>query len=261
MRGYKKYFKKFWKYRELLKELVIRDLKLKYRRSFLGYLWSLLNPLFMMIVIDAVFSNVFRMDIENFPVYLITGQVIFNFFSESTNMAMTSIISNGTLIKKVNLPKYIFPISKVLSSFVNLFFSLMAVVIVMLATRTPVHPSLILFPTALLYILIFCIGMGLILSVVAVYFRDLLHLYGIVLMAWTYFTPIFYPVASLTPKMRFLMRFNPMFHFVEYFRNTVFYGSFPTLRSNLVCATFAFTALLIGVIIFKKKQDNFVLYI
>ena len=151
---------KWRKYRTLLGRLVQRDLKVKYRRSVLGYLWSLLNPLLMMVVMSLVFSYMFRYDIPNYPIYLITGQIMFTFFSESTTMAMTSVLGNASLIKKVYVPKYIFPISRVLSSFVTLLFSLAAVVIVMLATRTPVTPVIILFPLPLVYVLLFSVGVG-----------------------------------------------------------------------------------------------------
>ncbi|MEG2174395.1 MAG: ABC transporter permease, partial [Oscillospiraceae bacterium] len=129
---------KWMKYRTLLQRLVQRDLKVKYRRSILGYLWSLLNPLLMMVVMSVVFSFMFRFDIPNYPIYLITGQIMFTFFSESTTMAMNSIIGNAALMKKVYVPKYIFPVSRVLSCFVTLLFSLVAVVIVMVVTQTPV---------------------------------------------------------------------------------------------------------------------------
>lgn len=140
-----KYFDNFWKYKGLLKEFVVRDLKIKYRRSVLGYLWSLLNPLLMMIVMTAVFSSIFRFDIPNFPIYLLSGQIIFNFFSEATTVAMSSIIGSGGLIKKVYVPKYIFPLSRVISSFVTLLFSLVAIIIVVIATNVKLTPLVLLF--------------------------------------------------------------------------------------------------------------------
>lgn len=251
----------FKRYRFLLAELVIRDIKVKYRRSVFGYLWSLLNPLLMMIVMSVVFSYLFRFDIPNFPIYLLTGQIMFNFFSEATTLSMTSIISGGSLIKKVYLPKYIFPLSRTLSSFVNLLFSLTAIIIMLIITKTKITWAILLFPLPLLYILLFAIGVGLIVSVLAVYFRDMTHLYGVLLMAWMYFTPIFYPPSILPEIPRFLMKFNPMFHFIEVFRTVVLYGQVPTLRSNLVCLAFGLTSIGIGLLFFRKNQDKFVLYI
>ena len=136
------------KYQWLLRELVARDLKIKYRRSVLGYLWSILNPLLMMIVLTVVFSNMFRFDIENYPVYLLSGQILFTFFAEATNMAMSSILAGASLIKKVYLPKYIFPVSRVISSFTTMVFSLIALVIVMLFTKADFYITLIILPLA-----------------------------------------------------------------------------------------------------------------
>ena len=185
------YLKTFWKYKGLLYELVIRDIKTKYRRSALGYAWSILNPLLMMLVISLVFSYMFRFNIENYSIYLLAGQLVYNFYSEATSFAMNSIIGSGSLIKKVHLPKYIFPISRVLSSFVNLLFSLVAILIMLAITKTQITPVIFLFPLPLFYALLLCIGVGLIISVLAVYFRDMVHLYGVFLTALVYLTPIF----------------------------------------------------------------------
>ena len=144
----------FLKYRPLLKELVKRDLRLKYRRSFLGYLWSLLNPLLMMTIMTIVFSFMFKSNIENFPLYLICGNTLFSFFNESTNMAMYSVLNNGALIRKVYIPKFIFPISRVLSCFVTMSFSLVAILVVMVVTRSTIYWTLLLFWVPLLLSLI-----------------------------------------------------------------------------------------------------------
>ena len=167
----------FLQYKPLLKELVSRDLKVKYRRSFLGYVWSLLNPLLMMCVMTLVFSYMFRFDIPNYPLYLITGQTLWSFFNESTNMSMYSVLQNGALIKKVYIPKFIFPISRVLSSFVTMSFSLAAILIVMVFTKAPFCWTILLFPIPLFFLLLFAMGIGMVLSALSVYFRDITHLY------------------------------------------------------------------------------------
>lgn len=257
----KQFLKEAFRYRELLGELVRRDLRVKYRRSILGYLWSLLNPLLMMTVISLVFSYMFRFDIENYPLYLLTGQTLFNFFSESANMAMISIINGSSLIRKVYLPKQIFPISKVLSCFVNFLFSFGAIVIMMAVTRTPVRPTVILLPFLLAYVLVFSIGVGLILSIMATYFRDVVHLWGVFIMAWMYLTPIFYPVTQLPHFARRLMAFNPMFHMVEVFRWIVLYGKMPSLKSHCICLIWALAVFCLGVYVFRRKQNNLILYL
>jgi ABC-2 type transport system permease protein len=228
------YLKTFGKYQPLLRELVKRDLKTKYRRSILGYLWSLLNPLLMMCVITAVFSYMFRFNIDNFPIYLLTAQILFNFLSESTTMAMSSLINNANIISKVYVPKYIFPLSRVLSSFVNLLFSLAAILIMLVLTSTRITPAILLFPLPLLLLLLFCIGLGMLLALLATYFRDILHLYGVVITAWTYLTPIFYPFSILPKAMQELMRFTPMFHYISVFREVIMYER-ADARSILVC--------------------------
>jgi ABC-2 type transport system permease protein len=256
-----RYIKNFMKYKGLLYELVMRDIKIKYRRSFLGILWSLLNPLLMMIVITIVFSNLFKFKIQNFAVYLLTGQIIFTFFSEATSTAMSSILSNGSLIKKIYIPKYIFPVSRGLSSFVNLLFSLIAIVIMLIVTKQKISWTIILFPIPLIYLLIFAIGIGLILSAFAVFFRDLLHLYGVMLIVWNYMTPIIYPEDIVPLKYKFIFIVNPLYYIIKYFREVVLYAQIPSLKLNIICLGISLFTLLIGMIVFYRKQDEFILYI
>ena len=249
------------KYQWLLRELIMRDLKIKYRRSILGYLWSILNPLMLMGVLTIVFSTMFRFDIPNYPVYLLTGQLLFGFFSEATNMAMTSILCGASLIKKVYLPKYIFPVSRVLSSFTTMLFSLVALVIVMVVTNAEFHITAILLPVVLFYLLIFSIGMSLILSVMVVFFRDIQYLYGVFLTALNYLTPIFYPASMLPSWLKELMVLNPMYNFIEIFRKIMLYGQWPTFEEHLICMVFAFGGLMLGIYVFKNNQKDFILYI
>ena len=144
----------FKKFQPLLQELVARDIKIKYRRSVLGVLWTLLNPLFMMVVLSVVFSNLFKMDIENFPLYLLSGQLVFNFFSDSTTNSMSAIIGNASLIKKIYVPKYLFVISRVFSSFINLMASFTALLLVMVAMRAELHWTVLLIPIPLMLLVL-----------------------------------------------------------------------------------------------------------
>ena len=249
------------RYKPLLIELVKRDLKVKYRRSFLGYVWSLLNPLMMMTIMTIVFSYMFRFDIPNYPLYLICGQTLWTFFNESTNMAMHSIIINGVLLRKVYIPKYIFPTARVLSSFVTMSFSLTAILIVMLFTHVQLSWNLLLLPIVLVFLLLFCLGMGMAVSALSVYFRDLVHLYSVLTMAWMYATPIFYPVSALPEKLMFFMQFNPMFNYITFFREIVVYGTFPALNLWIGCAGFSVLFFLAGLLIFRKLQRDFILYV
>lgn len=251
----------FYKFRGLLHELVNRDFKLQYRRSVLGYFWSLLKPLMMMLVLSAIFSQVFRFSIENFPVYLILGQTIFGFYSEATTYAMTSICYAGSLIKKVYVPKYIFPMSKVCFAFTNMACSMMAVIIIMIIYRFPLSPTMLLLPILMLYAFMMSLGIGIILAVIAVYFRDVIHLYSVFITAQMYFTPIFYPVDILPEEVFKIVKCNPTYHLVTYFRNIMMYQTWPTLKENLICVLFSTSLLGIGLLLLKKKQDTFILYI
>ena len=245
----------------LIGELVKRDLRNKYRRSVLGYLWSLLNPLMMMTVMMIVFSYMFRFEIENYPLYLICGQTMFNFFNESTSRAMYSIIDNGTLLKKVYVPKYVFPISRVLSCFVTMSFSLVAILIVMLVTRVRFHLTILLFWVPMLYLLVFCCGMSLVLSSMSVRFRDVTHLYSVLVMAWMYATPVFYPIEAVPESVARFIRINPMFVFINLFRQLLLYGNVPDLGQWILGAAMALGMFALGTWIFSRLQKSFINYI
>ncbi len=251
-----------WQYRDLLKQLVTRDIKLKYRRSFLGYVWSVLNPLLIMIVMAIVFSTMFKRDIENFPVYLFTGQIMFNFMNTSTHQAIFSITGNSSLLKKTYVPKYIFTVSKITSGLVDFFFSLGALILVMIATKARFTPYLFLIPFVALQLYIFCIGLGMFLAQANVFFRDIQYIYNAVTTAWMYLTPIFYPIDLLPANVMWMVKhLNPMYFYVGQFRDIVYYGRMP---GHMIVFAGCFTAiamLIIGVKAFLKTQNNFILYI
>ncbi len=265
----------FMRYRFLLMNLVQRDIKVKYRRSTLGLLWSVLNPLLMMSVMVLVFQNLFNSIMDpaslppvastglppSFPMYVLSGQLIFTFFSESTNMAMDSVYGNAGLIKKVYIPKYIFPMEKVMFGLINTCFSLIALVVVMVATRSPVSWWILLFPLPLLLLFFFNLGVGLILSSAVVFFRDIKHLYSVFILALTYMTPIFYPESMLGPNIALLIRFNPVYWYVAMFRQFVVYGRGPTDAQLVVTVGCAAVAMVIGLLVFRKSQDDFILHI
>lgn len=252
----------FLKYKDLLYQLVTRDIKLKYRRSVLGYLWSILNPLFVMIIMTIVFSTMFSHRIENFPVYLFTGKMLFDFLSTSTNQAMHSVTGNAALLKKTYVPKYIFTLSKVTSCMVDLLFSFGALLIVMLATRAKIYATFWLFPVVVVQIYIFCCGLGFFLAEFSVFFRDVQYIYNAVITAWMYLTPIFYPIETLPDNLILGIKiFNPMYYFIAQFRDLVYYGRLPGPRIFWGGWLLAFLMFAFGLLMFKRKQDDFILYI
>ena len=241
--------------------LVSRDFKLKYRRSALGVLWSVLNPLLMMIVLSVVFSTFFKFSIENYPLYVILGNVMFALMADSTSGAMNSIIESSSLIKKIRIEKLIFPLEKVLFQLVNFCISLIAVAAVMIFFQVMPHVSLLALPLLLLYVVLFSAGVGMALSALSVFFRDVCHLWGVVITAWTYATPLFYPVEILPDWAAPLMQYNPMYHYVSSFRDLILSGTVPGLQENLLCLGMAVAAFAIGLLIFKKTEKKFILYV
>lgn len=257
-----KLVKEFWSYRDLLRLLVIKDIKLKYRRSVLGYVWSILNPLLIMSVMAVVFSAMFKRNIENFPVYLFCGQLLFNFMNSSTHVAIFSITANAPLLKKTYIPKYIFTVAKVTSGMVDLFFSLGALLIVMVATGASFAWSNLLFPLVIIQLYIFCVGLGLFLSQANVFFRDIQYIYNAVTTAWMYLTPIFYPIDALPDQLQWIVKHcNPMYFYVAQFRDLVYLGTLPGWGIVTAGCVTALAALLIGIWSFGRSQDRFILYI
>jgi len=257
----------------ILSSLVNRDFKLKYRRSFLGVLWSVLNPLLMMLVMTAVFAHIFKYDIPAFALYLILGQVLFNYMSAASTNGLWSIIGSAALIKKIRIEKLLFPVEKVISELVNLALSLIAVPLVMVYYHVVPTWRIVMVPLVLIYVTIFAIGLALVLGALAVFFRDVAHLWGVVTLAWMYLTPIFYPypMPTFPAIVKLVMPFNPMYHFITYFRDIVMFGVTPfdgaapyvtpTLRDNGICLGAALIMLAIGLLVFRRSEKRFILYV
>jgi len=249
------------KYRFLIRQLVSRDFKTKYKRSVLGVFWSFLNPLLTMVVQYFVFSTIFKSDVPFFAAYLIIGTVIFNFFSEACGMALGSILGNAGLITKVYVPKYIYPLTRVMSSMINLVISLIPMLIVCLMTGVELKKSAVLAVFFLLCLVIFSLGLGLLLSTSMVFFRDTQFLWGVLSMMWMYATPVFYPESIIPDNMKLIHTFNPLYHFLKNARMCILDGLSPEPAVYVQCFLIALGALLAGALVFRKNQDKFVLYL
>lgn len=258
------FFSDMKKFMPLLKNLVSKDFKIKYRRSILGVAWSVLNPLFTMLVLTVVFSMLLRIDVgTDFATYYIVGASMWNFFSESTSSSLSSILSSAPLIKKVYIPKYIFPLEKCLFSLVNFAFTLIAVLLVMFVRGIYPTWTTLLFFVPIIYCFVFACGVSLLLSAVTVYFRDVQHLYGVLLTMLMYLTPILYNTELLEGHkiISNIVNANPMTHYVVYFRNVVMNNTVPGITENLICIGMALGAFVIGALVFKKAQRKFILHI
>ena len=249
------------KYGFLLKQLVSRDFKTKYKRSVLGVAWSFLNPLITMAVQYVVFSTLFKGDIPNYPVYLLTGVVFFNFFTEATSMGMTAITSNAALIKKVYMPKYIYPFSRLCSSLINLGMALLPLFMVMMFTGTTFGPSLLLLIFDILCMLGFVLGMMLLLSTAMTFFQDTQFLWGVVSMMWMYLTPVFYSDSIIPKNLLMYYHMNPMYQYITFARICIIDGISPEPMAYLWCVLSSLVVLALGIFVFKKSQDKFVMHL
>lgn len=247
------------KYLPLLYELVLRDIKIKYRRSILGVLWTVLNPLLMMLILCLVFSKLFRFDIENYAIYVLSGQVIFNYFQMSTSDAMMAILSNGALIKKIYLPKYILVLAKILSGAVNLFASFVALMIVILASGGKAGAVFFLSVLPLGCLICFSMGVGMILAAYTVRFRDIQHLYGVFCTGLFYLSPVIYPVSILPDYMTRVVACNPLTQIMAVFRTIILENKIPAVEDIFIIILWALGTVLAGSMVFVRRQKKFIL--
>lgn len=270
MIAFKNMIGNFKRYQFLMSQLILRDFKVKYKRSVLGVVWSLLYPILMMAVMALVFSNMFRFQVEgiNYLVYLMTGIIMFQYFSEATSSAMVSVVNNFSLINKVYIPKYIFPLGKCLFVGINFLLTLIPWLAIIVLTQfglgtypASINVYYLILPYIFLCLFIFTIGVGFFLSCTSVFLRDIFYIYGIVTTIWQYFTPIFYSIEIIPAKLQFLFQFNPLYQFLTAARTIVLYGKCPTAMNLILCGVYSLIAITIGTLVFKKNQDKFIYYI
>lgn len=261
MFDFKNHYRTFKNYSFLLTELIKRDISGKYKDSTLGLFWSFLNPLLSMIVLTIVFSTFFGRTIENFPVYLLSGKLVFDLFANATTGAMDSIKGNSEIIKKIYVPKYMFAIGIVCSEFINFLISLIVLVAVMFATGAPFYMSLLYSPIPLFFLLVLTMGVGLILATATTFFTDIKYLYGVLIMLLSFMTPLFYPIEIIPQEFLFFFKVNPLYAAVSSFRDIVLYGAFPQTKFLLYLIITSIIALVVGVFLFYRYQDEFVINI
>ena len=270
MKKIKNIFNNFKRYWFLMTQLISRDFKVKYKRSVLGVLWSLLNPILMMSVMAIVFSQMFKFKVEgvNYLVYLMTGLIMFNYFSNASTSAMVSVVENFTLINKVYIPKYIFPVAKCLFIGIDFALTLIPWIGIILLSYVGLgqytcHINIyyLLLPYIFICMFLFTCGIGLLISCVSVFLRDVFHIYTIFLTIWNYLTPVFYSIEILPAKLQTLMQFNPLYQFINSARSIVLYGQAPSITNLVLLAVIGIGMLLIGSYVFKKNQDKYIYYI
>lgn len=251
----------YTRYSFLIQQLVARDFKTKYKRSALGMAWSFLNPLLTMSVQYLVFAMLFESDIPNYPVYLLSGIVFYNFFNEAVSMGMTSITGNAALIKKVYMPKCIYPVSRILSSLINFVFAIIPLFLVMFLTGTAFKPALLLLIFDILCMLGFVMGMGLLMTTAMTFFQDTQFLWGVLSMMWMYLTPVFYPESIISAEILPIYRVNPLYQYISFARTCLIEGISPEPMAYFGCIVSSLVVLGVGIWTFKRHQDKFVLYL
>ena len=244
--------------RFLVMELVKRDFKARYDRSILGMFWCVLQPTLTMGLLYTVFSVFFRSAIPNFPLYLISGIVLHQFFVETTTSAMRSIQENAALIAKVKVPLWTYPVTRAVSSLVNFLFALIPLFAVVLLTRVPIRPTMLLFAYSTFCMLLFALGIGLFLAALAVFFHDVKFLWGFACMLCMYATPIFYPEENLLRAHHWIVYFNPLYHMLHFSR-LVLNGRVPPTSEFMACLLFALVSIALGTCLFRSLKNKFAL--
>lgn len=246
-----------FQYRDLIRQLIRRDVLTRYKRSLLGVAWTMLNPLGMMVVLTLAFSGLFR-GTQSYPVYVLSGIIAWTFLAQTTTSAMSQLTWGGVLFHRIYLPRTTFAIASIGTGLVNLVLSLIPLALVMAITGSPLRPTVLLLPVSIVLLALFALGLGLFLSSLAVYFPDIAEMYQIVLLAWMYLTPIIYPEHVVPEAYRWWMfNLNPMYHLVQLFRLPLYGGVWPSVTQLLLAVAVALIAVAVGWLVFTRRADEF----
>ncbi|MEZ5066734.1 MAG: ABC transporter permease [bacterium] len=257
----RKSLSELWRYRDLARLLVAKELKLRYRRSVLGFAWTMLNPLLTMIILSAVFAHVLRVQVEHFPVFVLSALLPWNFFAQSVVGGSLTIVHNESLLRNVRVPRAIFPVALVTSHLVNLLLALVPLLLVMIVLGVPPKPGLIALPYCLLALWTFTTGVVLVLSTWTVFFRDVAQIVEVFLTALFYLTPVIYPLSMLPEQTRAVFRLNPVLYFVEPFRQMFYEGRIPAASDLAIAGGLAVASLAIGLAVFRRREHLFLHYL
>ena len=248
-------------YKDLLLNLTYRDLTVRYKRSVLGFFWTMAHPFINTIVFTIVFSTIFRFGIKDFIIYFLSGYQLWILFSQSTILSSRCILNNGPILKKVYVPKTIFVFSILSSELFNFAFAMLPLLAVVIILGKGLTAALFFLPITLIITILFTLGISFILAAITVFFYDIMDIYQLLLMPWMYLTPIVYPLEIIPPKFLPILKINPMYHIVDCFRAPIYLGQLPELASVFWAAVSAFVVFVAGISIFVKLSDEFIYYI
>jgi ABC-2 type transport system permease protein len=250
-----------FQYRDLILVLIVRELKVRYRRSTIGFLWTMIHPLLTMLVLEVVFSTAFRFNIKDYPVYVFSGILFWNFFNQSVVTSMNSLKGNASLLQKLPVPKAVFPIATVLSGVVNLIFALVPLSLILFGTNHRLSASLLFLPVGIIVATMFTLGAGLILSPLAVFFNDVIEMVTVVLTLILYLTPVFYPLSIVPLRFRWVVECNPLQLILEIFRAPIYRSQIPEIGQLSVAVLVATAMLVGGVAVFERSSDRIPFYL
>lgn len=253
--------RRFKQYGFLFSELVKRDFKKKYKRTFLGMLWSLLSPLLTLLIMRIIFTRFFGEQIEHYTIYLFCGNIIFSFFSDATGAGMVGLMENADVFTTVNVPKYLFVLSKNVSSLINFSLTFLVFLLFCAIDRVQLSATFLLLPYPIICLIIFNVGTGLLLSALFVYFRDVQYLWGVFITMLTYVSAIFYTIDGYAEWVQRLFLFNPVYVYIKYFRLAVLNATVPSPEFHLLAAFYALFALFLGCLIYRLNTNKFVYYV
>jgi len=253
--------KRLYRFRSLVWYLAQRDLKVRYRRSSIGLLWSMLQPLLMMLVFRTIFGAAFRFDVPDYSVYALSGVLLWNFFQQTVVSSMHTLRGNASILQKMPLPREVFPIATAISGLVNLSLALVPLLGILLATRHPIRPAILFVPAAMAIAAAFTLGLGLLLSPLAIFFTDVVEIVGVLLSVLLYLTPIFYPASIVPERFRWILRWNPVRLVLDAFRLPIYAGAVPSPSAIAAAAAVAAVFLAAGWAAFRRMSDRIPFYL
>jgi ABC-2 type transport system permease protein len=248
--------RELYRYRNLVLQMIRRNLVIRYKRSVLGIAWTMLNPLGTTLILTFVFSNVFG-GAAHYAPYVLSGLLCWSFFSQTTSDSMANLLWGEGLLRRIYVPRTVFAVSAIGTGLINLAIGLVPLLLVMLVTGMIPQACALLLPIPTLFLAMFALGVGLLISTVAVYFADMVSMYGIALTAWMYISPVIYTLDRLPPQYMWIIKLNPMYYLITLFREPIYYSQVPTLSEFLVAGAIATITLLAGWWVFTAKSDEF----
>ncbi len=252
--------RELFRYRHLVVQTIRRNIVVRYKRSALGIAWTMLNPLGTTLILTVVFSSMFG-GAANYAPYVLSGLICWVFFSQGTSDAMANLIWGEGLLKRIYIPRTVFAVSAIGTGLINMVFGLVPLLLVMLITGMKIRPTILLLPIPVLFLAMFALGIGLLLSAVAIYFTDIVYMYGIVLTAWMYLSPVIYKIEMIPEKFAWIIKLNPMYYLITLFRMPIMNDTPPQPEIFLIAGAISFFTLGIGWVFFSQKADEFAYHI